>query len=143
MDFQRFHTGPGVDFSGPGHIERVAVTSQRKELLTMQKLTHTTRISAARITKAIMPYGLMLVLAIAANAQTGSLNGISSTVSTFVTWLRLLAGILGVAAIVWGGINMYFSDLGRGMAKVVAGLVGLIIAGYAQSIVDTFFTTTS
>jgi hypothetical protein len=109
----------------------------------MQKITNTTRISAGRITKAIVPYGLMLVLAIAANAQTGSLNGISSTVSTFVTWLRILAGTLGVAAIVWGGINMYFSDLGRGMAKVVAGLVGLIIAGYAQSIVDTFFTTTS
>jgi hypothetical protein len=132
-----------LDFSGPGHIERVAVTSRRKEFLTMQKLTNTMRISAARIAKAIMPYGLMLVFAIAANAQTGSLNGISATVSTFVTWLRILAGILGVAAIVWGGINMYFSDLGRGMAKVVAGLVGLIIAGYAQSIVDTFFTTTS
>lgn len=38
---------------------------------------------------------------------------------------------------------MYFSDLGRGMAKVVAGIVGLIIAGYAQSIVNTFFTTSS
>jgi hypothetical protein len=109
----------------------------------MQKVTNTTRISAARIAKAIMPYGVMLAFAVAANAQTGSLNGISATVNTFVTWLRLLAGTLGVAAIVWGGINMYFSDLGRGMAKVVAGLVGLIIAGYAQSIVDTFFTTTS
>jgi hypothetical protein len=99
--------------------------------------------AAIRVAKAVAPYGLALAFAVAANAQTGSLNGISSTVSTFVTWLRLLAGILGVAAIVWGGINMYFSDLGRGMAKVVAGLVGLIIAGYAQSIVDTFFTTTS
>lgn len=96
-----------------------------------------------RVAKAVAPYGLALAFAVAANAQTGSLNGISSTVSTFVTWLRILAGTLGVAAIVWGGINMYFSDLGRGMAKVVAGLVGLIIAGYAQSIVDTFFTTTS
>jgi type IV secretory pathway VirB2 component (pilin) len=109
----------------------------------MQKVTNTKRISATRIAKAILPYGVMLAFAVAANAQTGSLNGISATVNTFVTWLRLLAGTLGVAAIVWGGINMYFSDLGRGMAKVVAGLVGLIIAGYAQSIVDTFFTTTS
>jgi TrbC/VIRB2 family. len=102
-----------------------------------------TQRSATSVAKAATPYGLMLLFAVAANAQTGSLQGISATVSTFVTWLRILAGTLGVAAIVWGGINMYFSDLGRGMAKVVAGLVGLIIAGYAQSIVDTFFTTTS
>ncbi|MGH9440489.1 MAG: TrbC/VirB2 family protein [Terriglobia bacterium] len=98
---------------------------------------------AIKIARTVAPYGVILAFAVAANAQTGSLSGISATVSTFVTWLRLLAGILGVAAIVWGGINMYFSDLGRGMAKVVAGIVGLIIAGYAQSIVDTFFTTTS
>jgi hypothetical protein len=109
----------------------------------MQKTTNIKRYAAVRIAGAVVPYGVALALAVAANAQTGSLNGISSTVSTFVTWLRILAGTLGVAAIVWGGINMYFSDLGRGMAKVVAGLVGLIIAGYAQSIVDTFFTTTS
>jgi hypothetical protein len=109
----------------------------------MQKTTNIKSYAAVRIARTAVPYGVALAFAIAANAQTGSLNGISATVSTFVTWLRILAGTLGVAAIVWGGINMYFSDLGRGMAKVVAGLVGLIIAGYAQSIVDTFFTTTS
>lgn len=108
----------------------------------MQKITNNMK-CARRMARAVAPYGLVLAFAVAANAQTGSLSGISSAVSTFVTWLRLLAGTLGVAAIVWGGINMYFSDLGRGMAKVVAGIVGLIIAGYAQSIVDTFFTTTS
>ena len=85
----------------------------------------------------------MLTLAIAAHAQTGSLDTITSVGDTFATWLRAFAGILGVIAIVWGGINMYFSDLGRGMSKVVAGIVGLIIAGYAQSIVNTFFTTSS
>jgi hypothetical protein len=109
----------------------------------MQKITNNIKAHAATVARTIAPYGLMLAFAVSADAQSGSLNGISSTVSMFVTWLRILAGTLGVAAIVWGGINMYFSDLGRGMAKIVAGLVGLIIAGYAQSIVDTFFTTTS
>jgi hypothetical protein len=109
----------------------------------MQKTTNNMKARAAALARATAPYGLMVAFAVAANAQSGSLSGISSTVSTFVTWLRILAGTLGVAAIVWGGINMYFSDLGRGMAKIVAGIVGLIIAGYAQSIVDTFFTTTS
>jgi hypothetical protein len=106
----------------------------------MRKITSTT---AIKVAKTVAPYGLMLAFAVGANAQNGSLQGISSTISTFVTWLRVVAGTLGVAAIVWGGINMYFSDLGRGMAKIVAGIVGLIIAGYAQSIVDTFFTTSS
>lgn len=102
-----------------------------------------TGVRATKFAKTVTPYGLILAFAVAANAQNGSLQGISSTISTFVTWLRVVAGTLGVAAIVWGGINMYFSDLGRGMAKIVAGIVGLIIAGYAQSIVDTFFTTSS
>ena len=93
---------------------------------------------AMQIARNTAPYGMMLAFAVAANAQTGSLSGISSTISTLVTWLRVVAGTLGVAAIV-----MYFSDLGRGMAKIVAGLVGLVIAGYAQSIVNTFFTTSS
>mgnify|MGYP001181037470 CR=1 FL=1 len=90
-----------------------------------------------------MPYAALFVITVAAHAQTGSLDTITAVGSTFATWLRAFAGILGVVAIVWGGINMYFSDLGRGMAKVVAGIVGLIIAGYAQSIVNTFFTTSS
>jgi type IV secretory pathway VirB2 component (pilin) len=90
-----------------------------------------------------LPYVALFAIAVAAHAQTGSLDTITAVGSTFATWLRAFAGILGVVAIVWGGINMYFSDLGRGMAKVVAGIVGLIIAGYAQSIVNTFFTTSS
>jgi hypothetical protein len=93
--------------------------------------------SALRLT----PYAAFFALAVAAQAQTGSLDTITQVGTTFSTWLRAFAGILGVVAIVWGGINMYFSDLGRGMAKIVAGIVGLIIAGYAQSIVNTFFTT--
>ena len=93
--------------------------------------------------KTSTPFAAMLVFAFAAHAQTGSLDTITTVGNTFATWLRAFAGILGIIAIVWGGINMYFSDLGRGMAKVVAGIVGLIVAGYAQSIVNTFFTTSS
>jgi type IV secretory pathway VirB2 component (pilin) len=93
--------------------------------------------------KTSTPYAAMLVFAFVAHAQTGSLDTITTVGNTFATWLRAFAGILGIIAIVWGGINMYFSDLGRGMAKVVAGIVGLIVAGYAQSIVNTFFTTSS
>src|SRR6185312_16011672 len=98
---------------------------------------------ARSVGRAAMPYAALFVITVAAHAQTGSLDTITAVGSTFATWLRAFAGILGVVAIVWGGINMYFSDLGRGMAKVVAGIVGLIIAGYAQSIVNTFFTTSS
>jgi type IV secretory pathway VirB2 component (pilin) len=126
------------------------VTGQAKHVAASLTKPTTTSIKSGQIARrstaalrAAASLAAMLTLAIAAHAQTGSLDTITSVGDTFATWLRAFAGILGVIAIVWGGINMYFSDLGRGMSKVVAVIVGLIIAGYAQSIVNTFFTTSS
>lgn len=79
-----------------------------------------------------------------ANAQTTGLTQINAVTTAFVTWLRGLGLALGLGAIVWGGINMMFTqDFSRGFPKVLAGICGLIIAGYAQEIVNMFYTTTS
>ena len=90
--------------------------------------------------KSAVPVAGMLLFTVAANAQTGSLDGIITIATGFVTWFQIFAGILGVAAIIWGAINMYFTHLERGMGKVIAGILGLLIAGNAHAIVNAFYS---
>lgn len=87
----------------------------------------------------------MLVICCAtANAQSTGLTQINNVATQFVAWLRGLGLVVGLGAIVWGGMNMAFTqDFSRGLPKVLAGICGLVIAGYAQEIVTMFYTTTS
>ena len=88
---------------------------------------------------------LLLVLGCGALAcQAQSLEGITTVTTNFLTWFRAFLGIVGVIAIVWGGAKIMFSgDIGRGLSGVFAGIVGLFIAGYAQQIVNLFYSTSS
>jgi hypothetical protein len=87
---------------------------------------------------------MLIVCCATAGAQATGMTQINTVATNFVTWLRGLGLVLGLGAIVWGGINMAFSqDFGRAFPKVLAGICGLVIAGYAQEIVDMFYTTTS
>lgn len=95
----------------------------------------------AQKAKGLAPYILCLAFTAAANAQ--SLDGLTAVADVWVTWLRALGLVLGVGALVWGGINLYFQEMGRGIPKIVASLVGLLIAGYAQTIVNSIYTTVS
>lgn len=87
---------------------------------------------------------MVVVCCATANAQSTGLTQINNVATQFVTWLRGLGLVVGLGAIVWGGLNMAFTqDFGRGFPKVLAGICGLVIAGYAQEIVAMFYTTTS
>lgn len=87
---------------------------------------------------------LVAFWSVSAYAQTTGLTQINNVATAFVTWLRGLGLALGLGAIVWGGISMMFTqDFGRALPKVLAGICGLIIAGYAQEIVNMFYTTTN
>lgn len=87
---------------------------------------------------------MLVICCAAANAQSTGLTQINNVATQFVAWLRGLGLVVGLGAIVWGGMNMAFTqDFGRGFPKVLAGICGLVIAGYAQEIVNMFYTTTS
>ena len=99
---------------------------------------------ARRLPSLVTTAALIVFLGVAAQAQTTGLTQINNVATAFVTWLRGLGLALGLGAIVWGGISMMFTqDFGRALPKVLAGICGLIIAGYAQEIVNMFYTTTN
>lgn len=100
--------------------------------------------NGSRLRNYALAIALLVMCCATANAQSTGLTQINNVATAFVTWLRGLGLALGLGAIVWGGINMMFTqDFGRGFPKVLAGICGLIIAGYAQEIVNMFYTTTN
>lgn len=90
------------------------------------------------------PMVLLFAFGTLAFAQGQGLDGITTVTTNFLTWFRAFLGIVGVIAIVWGGARIMFSgEVGRGLTGVFAGIVGLFIAGYAQQIVNLFYSTSS
>ncbi len=86
---------------------------------------------------------LYLSLAVAANAQSVSSFGtVKSGADAVVALIRLIGGVVGVGALVFATFRLYGGDIARGVMGVFGGILGLLIAGNAQSIVSGFYSTT-
>jgi len=86
---------------------------------------------------------LYLSLAVAANAQSASDFGTVQTgVKAVVALIRIIGGVIGVAALVFGSFRLFGGDMVRGMMGVFGAILSLLIAANAQSIVSGFYSTT-
>jgi len=86
---------------------------------------------------------LYLSLAIAANAQsTSDFGTVQTGVKAVVALIRILGGVIGVAALVFGSFRLFGGDMVRGMMGVFGAILSLLIAANAQSIVSGFYSTT-
>jgi len=86
---------------------------------------------------------LYLSLAVAANAQSASDFGTVQTgVKAVVALIRIIGGVVGVAALVFGSMRLFGGDMVRGMMGVFGAILSILIAANAQSIVNGFYSTT-
>jgi hypothetical protein len=86
---------------------------------------------------------LYFSLAVAANAQSAADFGtVQAGAKAVVNLIRLIGGVVGVGALVFATFRLYGGDMVRGLMGVFGGILGLLIAANAQSIVNGFYSTT-
>ena len=86
---------------------------------------------------------LYLVLAGVASAQSASDFGTVQTgAKAVVNLIRIIGGVVGVAALVFGSFRLMGGDMVRGLMGVFGSVLALLIAANAQSIVTGFYSTT-
>ena len=86
---------------------------------------------------------LCLALAGLASAQSASDFGTVQTgAKAVVNLIRIIGGVVGVAALVFGSFRLMGGDMVRGLMGVFGSVLALLIAANAQSIVTGFYSTT-
>ena len=86
---------------------------------------------------------LCLALASMASAQSASDFGTVQTgAKAVVNLIRIIGGVVGVAALVFGSFRLMGGDMVRGLMGVFGSVLALLIAANAQSIVTGFYSTT-
>lgn len=85
----------------------------------------------------------LFLAVVAANAQSATDFGTVKTGATaVVNLIRIIGGVVGVGALVFATFRLYGGDMVRGLMGVFGGILGLLIAANAQSIVNGFYSTT-
>ena len=86
---------------------------------------------------------LCFALASVASAQSASDFGTVQTgAKAVVNLIRIIGGVVGVAALVFGSFRLMGGDMVRGLMGVFGSVLALLIAANAQSIVTGFYSTT-
>ena len=77
------------------------------------------------------------------SAQSASDFGTVQTgAKAVVNLIRIIGGVVGVAALVFGSFRLMGGDMVRGLMGVFGSVLALLIAANAQSIVTGFYSTT-
>lgn len=90
---------------------------------------------------AVAMLGLFSVCAMAQYGAGGGYGTISTGAETFVQMVRYVVGIVGVVIIIVGAFSLVRS-ITMGLSAIAGGVLFLIIAGNARTIVDMFYSTT-
>lgn len=100
-----------------------------------QRLISTARTAA--------PLILMLAIAGVASAQSGNagLDKATSFGQTLLTWLRNIALVVFVGALVWGCIEAATESWREGRGKIFTSIGCAIIAGVAQAVISGVYST--
>lgn len=120
---------------------------QKKNSLSSSRLTDLARSKAAKIVlphlKMWAVFVLFLSLASVASAQSASDFGtVQAGARAVVNLIRIIGGVVGVAALVFGSFRLMGGDMVRGLMGVFGSVLALLIAANAQSIVTGFYSTT-
>jgi len=90
-----------------------------------------------------LPIIFLSLAVVAASAQSATDFGTVRTGATaVVNLIRIIGGVVGVGALVFATFRLYGGDMVRGLMGVFGGILGLLIAANAQSIVTGFYSTT-